>query len=135
MPLMTWDSSFSVGVRAMDDQHKELVRALNDLHPAMIAGDAKEVTSKLLTSLLKYTNDHFMAEESLLRRTLYPNLAIHHAMHIDLTRQVREFVKRFERNEIALSVHLMDFLRNWLTTHIRKEDREYGAWLNQHGTF
>ncbi len=68
-----------------------------------------------------------------MKRTQYPGLANHHALHVDLTKQVRQFAERYERGEIALSVHLMDFLRNWLTNHIQKEDRDYGPWLNRCG--
>ena len=133
MALMNWDRSFSIGVRAMDDQHKGLVQALNDLHAAMIKGQTKESTSILLARLTKYTVDHFTAEEALMKRTQYPGLANHHVLHVDLTKQVRQFAERYERGEIALSVHLMDFLRNWLTNHIQKEDRDYGPWLNRCG--
>jgi hemerythrin len=28
---------------------------------------------------------------------------------------------------------LLNFLRDWLTNHIQKEDRQYSSWLNQRG--
>jgi len=42
-------------------------------------------------------------------------------------------VGRYERGEIMLSVDLLNFLRDWLSTHILKEDHEYGPWMNQNG--
>ena len=59
MALMTWNDSFSVGVKAMDEQHKGLVRTLNELHAAMMSGQAKAVSGDLLKTLAKYTRDHF----------------------------------------------------------------------------
>ena len=68
MALIEWNESFLVGVKAMDDQHRGLANALNELHAAMKAGKAKEVTGPLLTTLVKYTRDHFTAEEALMNR-------------------------------------------------------------------
>jgi hemerythrin len=133
MALMDWNSSFSVGVKAIDAQHMGLVQSLNDLHAAMMGGQAKTVTGPLLKKLAKYTEDHFAAEEAMLRRTQYPGFTAHHAKHVDLTNQVNDYVGRFERGESAPSVHLMTFLRDWLTTHIQKEDRDYSPWLLDHG--
>ena len=133
MALMDWNDGFSVGVKTMDQQHKNLVQSLNDLHTAMIKGQAKQVTGPLLAKLAAYTHDHFAAEESLMRRTRFPRFENHRNKHIDLTHKVDEYVRRFESGEISLSVHLLDFLRDWLVTHIQKEDRDYGPWLNDHG--
>lgn len=133
MSLMTWNDSFSVGVKAMDDQHKALVNSLNDLHAAMLERHEKEVTGPLLKTLVKYTHDHFAAEEAMMVRTKYPNLDAHRAKHRDLTRQVEQFVHRYEKGELALTVDLLMFLREWLVRHIQKEDREYGPWLNHQG--
>ncbi len=130
---MTWSDSFSVGVKAMDEQHKGLVKALNDLHAAMVAGQAKAVAGDLLKTLLKYTREHFAAEEALMRRAQYPDLAGHCAKHKDLAGQVEKFAGRYERGEIALNVDLLMFLRDWLLTHIQKTDRDYGPWLNAKG--
>ena len=133
MSLLTWSDKYSVGVKSMDTQHIELVSTLNDLHAAMLKGLAQEATGPLLRKLVAYTHNHFSAEESVLASTKYPGLLQHRLKHRDLTRQVEEFVGRFERGEITVNIHLMNFLRDWLTNHILKEDKEYGPWLTQHG--
>jgi hemerythrin len=133
MALITWNDNLSVGVHAIDEQHKGLVNTLNQLHAAMAAGSEKTVTGPLLKSLVQYTQTHFNFEESLMRRTVYPRMNDHVAKHKDLTRQVGEFAARYDRGEIAINVDLLMFLRNWLVNHIQKEDRDYGPWLNQNG--
>jgi len=133
MALLSWSDHYSVGVKAIDKQHEGLVNALNDLHAAMISGQARTVTGPLLHKLVSYTRDHFAAEETMMSSVRFPGLAEHKIKHRNLTEQVEEFVGRFEDGESTLSVPLMTFLRDWLTTHILKEDKEYGPWLNQHG--
>ncbi len=133
MPLLTWSSKYSVGVQAMDTQHTQLFDMVNDLHAAMMQGKAQTVTGPLLRKLADYTQRHFSAEEALMASKNYPDLAKHRAMHVELIKQVAEFADRFEKRESTLSLHLMNFLRDWLTTHIQKEDQKYGAYLNQPG--
>jgi len=63
----------------------------------------------------------------------YPALATHRIKHKELTKQVEEFVTRYESGDITLSIQLSDFLSDWLTKHIQSTDQEYGPWLNEHG--
>jgi hemerythrin-like metal-binding protein len=130
---MTWSDRFSVGVKTLDNQHIVLVETLNQLYDAMTKGQAKDVTGPLLHKLVEYTRNHFATEEKNMAATKYPGMAQHVVKHRDLTKQVGEFVGRYERGELALSVDLLTFLRDWLGTHILKEDHEYGPWMNKHG--
>jgi hemerythrin-like metal-binding protein len=130
---MTWSSRFSVGVRDIDDQHIGLVDTLNELHGAMMSGKANAVTGALLRKLVDYTRRHFSAEEQMMAFAKYPGLAQHRVKHEALTKQVAEFVGRYERGEARMNVELLNFLSDWLTTHILKEDKEYGPWMNEHG--
>jgi len=134
MALMTWNSSYSVGVKALDSQHTVLFDILNDLHSAMIKGQAQAMTGPLLRKLVDYTRTHFSAEEKMLTASSYPGLANHRILHRDLMKQVEDYSARFERGEITLNLKLLNFLSDWLTNHIKKVDHEYGPWLNEHGT-
>jgi hemerythrin len=133
MALFTWSDKYAVGVKSLDDQHKGLVAILNDLHAAMMKGQAQSITGPLLKKLVGYTHDHFATEERLLGLSKYPTLPQHTVIHRELTKQVGEFVGKYERGEVTVNLALLTFLRDWLATHIQKEDKEYGPWLNQHG--
>ena len=133
MALLKWNQKYSVGVHALDDQHTGLFNVLNELHAAMMKGQAQTLTGPLLKQLVEYTRTHFAAEESMMARTNYPGLAEHRVQHRDLVKQVEGYVARFERGEITLNLHLLNFLRDWLTNHIQKTDHQYGPWLNEHG--
>jgi hemerythrin-like metal-binding protein len=133
MALLTWNEKYSVGVHAIDEQHTGLFNILNDLHAAMMTGQAQALTGPLLKKLVEYTQKHFAAEEAMMAKTKYPGLAAHQALHRDLVKQVNGYVVRFDRGEITLNLHLLNFLRDWLTNHIQKTDHEYGPWLNDHG--
>ncbi len=135
MALLSWSSKYSVGVKSMDSQHSVLFGMLNDLHEAMMKGQAQKVAGELLLKLAKYTRDHFTAEEAMMTSTRYPELAQHRIKHRDLMKQVNEFAARYARGETTLNVQLLNFLRDWLTNHIQHEDQKYGPWLNEHGSY
>lgn len=133
MALLTWNSKYSVGVKTLDSQHTILFGLLNDLHAAMLKGQARILTGPLLLKLVEYSHTHFATEERMLAAASYPGLAIHRLKHCELIKQVEEYAARFEKGEITLSLDLMNFLRDWLSSHIQKVDHEYSSWLNEHG--
>ena len=135
MALISWDNKYSVGVKTIDSQHTVLFDILNELHAAMSKGLAQNLTGPLLRKLVDYTNKHFSAEEAMLETAKYPKLAEHRIKHRDLIKQVNDYSARLERGEITVNIHLMNFLRDWLTNHIMKTDHEYGPWLNEHGVY
>jgi len=133
MALLKWDSKYSVGVKTLDGQHTVLFGLLNDLHAAMLKGQAQTLTGPMLRKLAEYTRNHFSAEERMMEAAKYPGLAGHRIKHRDLIKQVEDFAVRFERGEASINLQLLSFLRDWLTNHIQKVDGEYGPWLNEHG--
>lgn len=133
MPLVAWSNDYSVGVKTIDGQHSKLFEILNELHDAMKAGQGKSVTGGLLEKLVKYTKEHFSCEERLMEAAGYPDLGKHRAHHEALTRQVGDFMARYQKGEGAVNVDLLIFVRDWLKNHIQREDKEYGPCMNQHG--
>jgi hemerythrin len=128
--LLTWGPGYSVGVPAMDIQHRALFGMLNELHDAMLTGRGQQATRLLLKRLVDYTRDHFAAEEKAMSAAGYPELGKHRAEHQALTRRVQEYVVRLESSEAAINLHLLTFLREWLSKHIQQTDKEYGPWVS-----
>lgn len=134
MALITWsDDKLSVGVKMVDAQHGVLVDIINELHDAMLRGQAQSLTGPLLRKLLTYTNEHFSAEEAMLAKAKYDGLEGHKTLHRGFVRKIENYAERFERGEITLNLHLMNFLRDWLVNHIQKIDRSYRPCLVKAG--
>ncbi len=76
MAFIEWnDTTYSVGVRQFDDEHKELVRLINELHAAMKSGRGRDVMGPTLNSLTRYVKLHFSREETIMGQHGYPGLA------------------------------------------------------------
>lgn len=133
MALLVWTDKHSVGIDSIDKQHTILFNTINELHAAMTKGQSKAVIGDLLHTLVSYTRFHFDAEEQMMAKANYPLLATHRLKHRELTKKVEDFVARYERGDLTVSSHLLNFLSDWLTNHIQGTDKEYGPFLNQHG--
>lgn len=133
MALLTWSDKLSVGVRKFDEEHKQLVRLVNQLHEAMKSGQGKQVMSGILQSLVSYTRNHFAAEERLLQAHNYPDYAQHKKEHNLLTLSVLDLQKQYQEGTIFLSQKVMDFLKDWLASHIQGQDMAYGPFLKDKG--
>ncbi len=133
MAFLEWSEKYSVGIRAIDAQHRQLVELLNGLHDEMLAGKGSQVIGRILDALLDYSNSHFVDEESLMAEYQYPTLAQHREEHTQLTEQVIEFQERMRKGEIVLSVPVLQFLKDWLTHHILQTDMMYSPFLRARG--
>jgi hemerythrin len=131
--LFPWKDAYSVNVDIVDSQHKVLVDLINELHQAMMARSGKEKMGSILSKLVKYTQSHFKAEEGILQSNQYPDLANHQAEHNRFTQTIMDFQAKFERNEVGLTIELMEFLKDWLIKHIMGVDKKYAAHLNARG--
>jgi hemerythrin len=133
MALMTWSSKYSVGVEALDDQHKALMNALNELHAASMQGRARVAAGVLLKQVASITREHFLAEERLMESSRFAGLAVHRAKHQELALRFREFVSRHEKGEARVYTELLYFMRDWQIKHMQAEDQEYAAWVSARG--
>jgi len=124
MPFMEWKDRMSVGNSLIDNDHRKLVLYVNEMHDAMMAGHGKEVVGPILHKLVAYTKDHFGREEIVWRAGHYVDFARHKKQHEDLLKTVTDFQAKYTSGVMALSVDVMNFLRDWLKNHILKADKE-----------
>jgi len=133
MTFMKWSDDLSVGVKEIDGQHQRLVSLINDLHDAMLAKRGKDVLGKVLADLAAYTQYHFSAEEQYMQKFGYAGLPAHRREHQAFVAKVSEFAQGFEEGRLGLSIQVMNFLSQWVATHIRGSDTRYTDCFHEHG--
>ena len=133
MPYMNWNESLRVGVGIVDEQHKELVRLVNELHDAMTQGQGHARLESTLKGLTDYTVTHFRTEEDYFASLGYDDAASHKREHDSFILQVMDFTKGFEEGTLMLSLDVMSFLGDWLVKHIQGTDRKFAPFFNEHG--
>ncbi len=131
--LMRWDSSLQLGIGQIDDQHKQLVAMINDLHRAMKQRQTISIMGGILERLVNYTVYHFGNEEKLFQKHGYPEYDQHKKIHENLVGKVVEFKAKIDRGDSTISMELMDFLKDWLVNHIKGTDKKYVPFLKEKG--
>jgi hemerythrin-like metal-binding protein len=124
MAFFEWKDRMSVGNALIDRDHQKLVHYVNEMHDAMMAGRGKEIVGPILNKLIAYTKEHFGREEIVWKSGHYADFAKHKKQHEELLKTVTEFQAKYASGSIALSVDVMNFLRDWLKNHILKSDKE-----------
>ena len=133
MELFTWSDKYSVNIKDIDNQHKNLISIINELYSAMSLGKGRDVLGKTLQALIVYTRTHFAAEERLMNIHGYQEYSMHKPEHEKFIEHIFDFQKRFQEGNTIISIELMYFLKDWLSNHILVSDKKYSPFLNKKG--
>ena len=133
MAYFVWSGEYSVGIKKLDDEHKTLIGYLNDLYDAMKRGEGKDTLNEVFNGLLQYTRSHFTSEEALMRLHQFPDYPAHKQKHDKMAEHVKNLKGQFDRGEIGSPIQITNFLKDWLSKHIKGTDREYGPFLKAKG--
>jgi len=132
MAFMKWDDTFSVNVREIDLQHQKLIEMVNEFYEH-VGDDYGKALQTLLDSLVDYTRYHFSTEEKYFKEFAYQDSASHTDMHRKFAEKVLDVRSRLDQGRIVVSFEITNFLKDWLTHHIREDDRAYSKCFNDHG--
>jgi hemerythrin len=131
---IVWKDQYSVGIKSIDDQHKELFNRINRLFDELPKGN-KDVVLKVLDFLDDYTVFHFNAEQNLMAKANYPGLNDHIQQHEWFKEQISSFKDEVGSKGVGvtLTVKLNKVLVDWLINHVTKTDIQYVPYLKQAG--
>jgi len=133
MSFFTWNEKYSVGIRELDAQHKQLITLLNELYEAMQNGAAESKLAKIINELVNYTRTHFATEEKYMEKYNYIGLSSQKSEHSRFIEKINAFKQDYDAGKVALSLSLASFLKDWLSSHILGSDKQYGPVLTARG--
>ncbi|WP_196138670.1 bacteriohemerythrin [Aliikangiella sp. G2MR2-5] len=134
MSLIEWSHKYSIGIPSIDEQHKQLIKLINQLNKAMASGESASVVAAILAGLTGYTESHFAYEEQLFEKYGYPQTEEHKKEHQRMIDRIGQFHVEFAQDPGgSISLEIMQFLTYWLTNHIQGSDREYAEYLIKKG--
>ncbi len=131
--FVEWDDRLSVGIAAIDDDHKRLLDLLNKLQTAAHYHTGEAFEREALDALVDYTKVHFKREEDLMQANEYPDFAAHKQQHEAMIGDVNKFVRDFEENREGTIEAMCQYLKKWLLNHIAGTDQAYSAHLRSRG--
>ena len=124
-----WDNSMDTGIELIDDDHKTLIKLINQLQNATQYNVDDKSIDTIMDKLINYTKYHFDREEFLMRNNNYPDYENHKKLHEDMIAKMAECMKKYKDDPNHTIDDALNFLTNWLIKHIKGNDREYIPYL------
>lgn len=128
---LRWDRTLDTGFDEIDEQHRRLFRALDDVLESQEKKLGKDAVLKLLAFLQDYIQRHFEMEETIMESVDYPGLAQHKAHHKEFFDEITYIGETFRKNGhgALITIKLQTCSVRWLREHIYGEDKAMAAFL------
>lgn len=126
-----WSDLLSVGIDAMDEEHKELFKRINALLSALLGKSKDYDIGELVGFINEYIDYHFRDEEKMLDSVNYPELSQHKKLHAIYEEYFDNIEKELKagRFDSTLLIEIQEKVVNWLLDHIAKVDKKYGVYI------
>jgi hemerythrin len=130
--LFVWTEDLSVKVDMIDEQHRELLKQMNDFFRAVLSGKGLEQVHDAIDFLTAYVDLHFRTEEFFMRKYKYPLYDSHRKQHELLTAEVLKAAQRIKETEQTrdVIVGLASKMGGWILDHVLKVDKNLGLYLD-----
>lgn len=131
--MVSWSSRLETGIKEIDDQHKDLVRKVDELLNATNSFHQKENIAQMLEYLARYTVEHFQTEEKHMIASNYPKYKEHKAIHDEFVAKVGNLIKDYKErgSDVDIAVTVNGEVYNWLIQHIMRKDKELADFLKK----
>ena len=133
METINWRDEYSVGVTAMDLQHKKLLAMINKLISERNVLTDRKTIAELLTGMIDYADEHFRTEEYLMAEYDYDRKTEQEEQHRAFIATTQSFCAASDLGPNILSQALLDYLSTYLIQHILTEDMQYKEFFKSKG--
>jgi diguanylate cyclase (GGDEF)-like protein/hemerythrin-like metal-binding protein/PAS domain S-box-containing protein len=123
---LVFETAHLTGVKIIDEQHRQMVQAVNDLNRIIGEGGDDAELQKLLSELLAFTSAHFATEEMLMAKYDYPGVEEHQKQHVGLLSDLQAIAGQFNP---GVELEILQSIKDWLMGHIQQADKPLGAYL------
>ena len=124
---MKFTQDMEVGVKQIDEQHKELVDRINAIVALGLKSVSKEETDKTIMLLGDYIIKHFSDEEALMLKAGYPQLKAHKELHKQYIESFKTLRAEYRANgpSAAFTLQLNKAIIEWIVKHIGSADKDF----------
>ena len=131
--MIKWTSEYQMNIPDIDKEHQSLFEKLNEFYDGMENGSSKERLGELIKGLLDYAKIHFSNEEKYMESIGFPGLEKHRKEHESFIRKATEFYDKYQSGKLILSLEVTNFIKEWITHHIKSEDKQYAMFAGTAG--
>lgn len=122
MQLLKWKPSYSLGIPAVDLEHRQMIEMINAVYASIVDDHDAEAVQAALGDIHAGISAHFALEERLMREAAYHEYAAHKDNHEDLLDQIREIMDSYADEPEAGREVLQSRLADWFGLHFATFD-------------
>ena len=130
--MSSWNDSLLIGVNLIDDQHRELVKRMDQLVDACHCGLGQDEVGETIKFVVSYIKEHFKDEEELQALYAYPDMAGHKELHAGFVHRTIDLVQELRTGESSdFTDRVRRMLLEWFLLHIRNEDKKVSEHIHK----
>jgi hemerythrin len=131
MAIFEWNNNLSIGIEEIDNQHKELIKRLDELAQSILQKKGKDKIGKMLRFMSDYGEMHFSSEENYMAKHNYPDLDFHQKQHEKFKTTTDKLINELksEKDMESFAISVQRYLIDWLILHIKTTDQKFGGFL------
>ncbi|MFC2138090.1 bacteriohemerythrin, partial [Bacteroidota bacterium] len=123
--FIVWISKYNLQIPEMDDQHKRIVKLINEVNEALDGKKSGSEIVKIIKNLINYTSYHFHTEEDYFKEFKYKEAADHKKEHKGILTLLQTTEKNVaEGNLDKLDEDLIE-IKSEIITHFTEVDIKY----------
>jgi hemerythrin len=130
--LIWVEERHSIGIAAIDIQHREIAELVNLIVDDLVKGVPFETLKKMLFDLVHFVRVHFAYEERLMAEHGYPEIESHVEDHNRLIQQLSNIIEK-DSCVAHKAVLAPAFLIDWIELHALQDDMKLGKYLVSKG--
>jgi hemerythrin len=131
MNTLKWQDEYSLGIKELDDQHRNLLQFINILIEKKDDSPESGALSEDIILLIHYAYTHFATEERYLIEAKFPDLHQHIIEHVDFIQKTLSMALESGKYNNESRQNLLEFLKNWYSLHVLGTDRRYIPYLKK----
>ena len=122
MNLLQWEDKYSIGVPAIDHEHRQIIDLINALYTDLVESHSEDRTRKFLGELYAKISAHFALEEKMMRDIEYDHYEEHKADHERLLDELRDIMDAVVEGQTYDDEQLAQRLVGWFRETFGKEE-------------
>lgn len=130
---LIWNETFNIGIKSIDQQHKEINEYFSKLNEAISNKKSKEQIDPIITRLIECMITHFHIEETYFDLVKYKDANEHIKEHGDLRIKVASFYDSYTKGKAVVSYSTLKYYSTLLLNHFKYHDLKYVPYLLQNG--
>ncbi|MEI7473400.1 MAG: bacteriohemerythrin [bacterium] len=131
--IMFWNKDFFSNNLDIDYEHYKIVNYINTLYQMHLEKRPAKDLVKVSNELAEFTVNHFANEERIMEKYKYPDFNTHKKIHNDMYAKLKMFAEALNSGKANTNEEFLEFLTQWLTKHILKEDIRMASYLRSKG--